>query len=132
LVNIGIAMPYFAFASQEDILQGNILTDFGLGPPTLLDTWSLQNPYPFHLTMAGKLIVTYLSVAAATLLVWGIVVSTRRDNLALVLSVALAAVGTVALVGSGFYSDRYSLDSAWSIGLALAFIVPWEKRSARW
>jgi hypothetical protein len=128
LLNIGIAMPYFAFQSQEDILQGNIFMSFGLGPPTLLDVWSFIRPYPFHLTHAGMLIVTYLSVVAGTLLISAVM---RRRNLLFTLAVTHAAVGTAALFGSGFYSDRYSLDSAWSIGIALILVVPWEKRAAR-
>ena len=128
LVNLGIAMPYFAFASQEDILQGNLFTNFGLGPPTLIDVWSLKNPYPFHLTHAGELVVTYLSVICGALLVAHLF---RRGNLLFGLSIALAATGTAALIGSGFYSDRYSLDSAWSIAIALALIVPWDNRWAR-
>jgi hypothetical protein len=55
----------------------------------------------------------------------------RRKNLLFALAVTHAAVGTAALFGSGFYSDRYSLDSAWSIGIALILVVPWEKRAAR-
>jgi hypothetical protein len=125
LVNMGIAMPYFAFASQEDILQGNILMDFGLGPPTVLDVWALVRPFPFHLTQAGKLIVTYLSVGA--LLVANL---HKPKDLLFSLSVALAATGTAALIGSGLYTDRYALDSAWSIGIALPLVVPWEKRWA--
>src|SRR6266852_752868 len=105
LVNLGIAMPYFAFASQEDILQGNLFVNLGLGPPTLIDVWSLQNPYPFHLTHAGELAVTYLSVIAGALLVAHLF---KRGNLLVALSIALAAAGTAALIGSGFYSDRYS------------------------
>ena len=128
LLNLGVAMPYFAFKSQEDILQGNVFIDFGLGPPTLIDVWSLQRPYPFHLTHAGDLIVTYLSVIAGALLVANLF---RRGNLLFALAIALAATGTAALLGSGFYSDRYSLDSAWSIGIALPLIIPWEKRAAR-
>ena len=128
LLNLGVAMPYFAFKPQEDILQGNVLMNFGLGPPTLIDVWSLQRPYPFHLTYAGGLILTYLSVIAGALLVGNLF---RRGNLLFTLAVALAATGTAALVVSGFYSDRYSLDSAWSIGIALPLIVPWEKRAAR-
>lgn len=128
LVNIGIAMPYFAIASQEDILQGNVFMNFGLGPPTLLDVWTLARPYPFHLTEAGKLIVTYLSVVSGTLLIASLV---RRRDLLFAMAVTLAGVGTAALMASGFYSDRYSLDSAWSIGIALPLLVPWEKRWAR-
>ena len=128
LLNIGVAMPYFAFQSQEDILQGNVFMNFGLGPPTLLDVWSFVRPYPFHLTRAGMLIVTYLSVVAGALMISAIL---RRKNLLFTLAVTHAAVGTAALFGSGFYSDRYSLDSAWSIGIALILVVPWEKRAAR-
>src|SRR6266852_3372257 len=128
LLNLGIAMPYFAFRSQEDILQGNLFIDLGLGPPTLIDVWTLQRAYPFHLTHAGNLIVTYLSVIAGALLVAHVF---KRSSLLSLMAVTLALVGTAALIGSGFYSDRYSLDSAWSLGIALPLIVPWEKRAAR-
>jgi hypothetical protein len=128
LINAGAAMPYFAYNPPEDILQGNVLIDFGLGPPTLIDVWSLQRPYPFHLLPIGKLIVTYLSVIAGAILICSVA---RPKNLLAMLAVALAVVGTVALFASGFYSDRYSLDSAWSLGIVLTFAVPWEKRAAR-
>ncbi|HLJ75170.1 MAG TPA: hypothetical protein VKU62_11330, partial [Thermoanaerobaculia bacterium] len=42
-----------------------------------------------------------------------------------------AGLGTLALAASGFYWDRYSLDSAWSAGIALALVVPWQKRAAK-
>jgi hypothetical protein len=128
LLNMGVGMPYFAFQSQEDILQGNVFMNFGLGPPTLLDVWSFVRPYPFHLTHAGMLIVTYLSVVAGALMISALI---RRRDLLFTLAVTLAAVGTTALFGSGLYADRYSLDSAWSLGIALILVVPWEKRAAR-
>ena len=37
------------------------------GPPTLIDVWSLKNPYPFHLLPIGKLLITYASVIAGAL-----------------------------------------------------------------
>ena len=131
LINAGLPMPYFAFAPQEDILQGSILMNFGLGPPTLLDVWSLHNQYPFHLTQAARLLLTYASVGAAALLVSSVLTALNRKNLLLVLSATLAATATAALIGSEIYSDRYSLDSAWSIGIALALIVPWQIRASR-
>src|SRR5438309_3641186 len=102
LLNLGIAMPYFASKTQEDILQGNVFIDFGLGPPPLIDVWSLQRPYPFHLTHAGNLILTYLSVAAGALFLARLFAA--RKNLFFMMSVTLAMVGTAALLGSGFYS----------------------------
>ncbi|HJT18088.1 MAG TPA: glycosyltransferase family 39 protein [Thermoanaerobaculia bacterium] len=128
LINIGIAMPYFAFAPGEDILQGNILTNFGLGPPTLDDVWSMRHPYPFHLTWMGQLLLTYLSVIAGAILIAALV---RPKELLSRLAVTLAAIGTIALAASGFHWDRYSLDSAWSAGIALALVVPWQKRAAK-
>jgi hypothetical protein len=122
LVNRGIPMPYFAWAPGDDILQGNILIDFGLGPPTLTDVWSLRHPYPFHLAYGARLLLTYGSVVAAA-----VMIPALRHRFA----TTLAVVGTLALAASGFYTDRYSLDSAWSVGIALAVIAPWEKRAAR-
>jgi hypothetical protein len=131
LVNAGMPMPYFAFAPMEDIFQGNVFNDFGLGAPSLSDVWSTRYPYPFHLTPFARLLVTYGSVAAGALMVTSILVALKRATLLLTLAVALAFTGTVGLMGAGIYADRYSLDSAWSIGIALALIVPWEKRMAR-
>jgi hypothetical protein len=128
LVNRGLAMPYFAFAPGEDILQGNILMNFGLGPPTLQDVWTLKQPYPFHLTWSGQLALTYLSVIAGAILIATLI---RAKELLPQLAVSLAAISTIALAASGIYSDRYSLDSAWSAGIALALLVPWEKRTAK-
>jgi hypothetical protein len=105
--------------------------NFGLGPPTLPDVWSLHNPYPFHLTVAARLLLNYVSVGAAALLVSSVLSALNRKNLLLVLSATLAATATTALIASEIYSDRYSLDSAWSIGIALALIAPWQIRASR-
>ncbi len=37
----------------------------------------------------------------------------------------------MALFGSGLYVDRYSFDSVWSVGLAMPFLIPWNRRSIR-
>ena len=124
LVNIGIPMPYFAWAPADSVLQGNILTDFGLGPPTLPDVWSLKHPYPFHLAYGARLLLTYGSVVAGAVLIAVLAAGERFAML-------LALLATLGLAASGIYSDRYSLDSAWSIGIALAILAPWEKRGAR-
>ncbi|HEY6843947.1 MAG TPA: hypothetical protein VI391_07250, partial [Thermoanaerobaculia bacterium] len=98
------------------------------GPPTLPDVWLLRHPYPFHLTWIGQLIVTYLSVIAGAILIAALV---RANDLLTRLAVCLALISTIALAASGFYWDRYSLDSAWSAGIALALVVPWQKRAAK-
>ncbi|HYS53956.1 MAG TPA: glycosyltransferase family 39 protein [Thermoanaerobaculia bacterium] len=43
------------------------------------------------------------------------------------LSIGTALAGTVALLGSGLYVDRYALDSAWSLVIFLALVIPWER-----
>src|SRR5205085_8516410 len=48
-----------------------------------------------------------------------------------ILAIGTALFGSLALLGSGLYVDRYSLDSAWPLAIALPFAVPWQSRAAR-
>ena len=47
------------------------------------------------------------------------------------MAIASAVIGTAALCLSGYYYDRYSLDSAWAVVIALPIAIPWEKASAK-
>src|SRR5439155_24159929 len=53
------------------------------------------------------------------------------NNIALRLAILTAAIGTLALFASGYYYDRYSLDTAWTVCIAVPLLVPWQKRMAR-
>lgn len=115
LIHAGLPMPYFVSPFCCDVYAGNILANWNLGPLTL------KGSYPVQLTAFVRLLLTYGSVVAGALLV-----CTRRSLAAL-----FALAGTIALLGSGLYVDRYALDSAWALSVALPFAVPWERRAAR-
>ena len=116
LINAGHPMPYFANPFCCDIFAGNIFVNFGLGSQTL------AGAFPFVLPYAARLILTYVSVILAALLF----VKPPKTNAAL-LSLGTAIVGTLALLGSGLYVDRYALDSAWSLAIFLPLVVPWKR-----
>lgn len=124
LVMRGLPMPYFVAPYCCDIFGGNIFADFGLGPH------SIDGVYPIRLAYAARLAVTYASVILGALLVWAAVRRAARTNASL-LALGAALFGSLALFISGVYVDRYSLDSAWSIVIALPLMVPWERRSIR-
>lgn len=124
LIVRGLTMPYFVSPYCCDIFAGNIFTDFGLGP------LALDGAYPFRLSFAARLGVTYLSVILAALLVWAVLRRASRTNASL-LALGVALVGSLGLFGSGLYVDRYSLDSAWPLVIALPLILPWKWRAVR-
>jgi hypothetical protein len=116
LISAGHPMPYFSNPFCCDIFGGNILVNFGLGWQTLAGT------FPFVLPHAARLVLSYASVLLAGLLF----VRPPMTHAAL-LSLGTAIVGTAALLGSGLYVDRYSLDSAWSLVIFLPLVIPWER-----
>jgi hypothetical protein len=124
LIAAGIAMPYFISPYCCDVFAGNIFSDFGLGPLTLAGS------YPIRLTHAARLAVTYGSVILASLLIWAVL---RRASVAKASLLALGAAlfGSLVLFGSGLYVDRYSLDSAWPLVIALPLMLPWKSPGVR-
>ncbi|PYQ50331.1 MAG: hypothetical protein DMF59_11060 [Acidobacteria bacterium] len=136
LINAGHPMPYFANPFCCDIFAGNIFVNFGLGSQTLAGT------FPFVLPYAARLALTYAAVLLAALLCVSpspgasrhpLPASGERDRVrgtAAALSLGTAIVGTIALLGSGLYVDRYALDSAWSLVVFLALVIPWERAKA--
>jgi hypothetical protein len=130
LINMGHPLPYFSSPYCCDILAGNTLVDFGLGPTTLTDVWMLGYAYPFHLTRAGRLVLSYGSVLAGAFLICGFAKTALRNTVTL-LAAGGAIFGTLALFGSGLYFDRYALDSAWTMVFVLAVAIDWSRLSAR-
>jgi hypothetical protein len=126
----GYLVPYNSAHLYSDILPGNLFIDFGIGTPMLIDTFSGHLPYPFTLAYGGRIALTALSALVTILLLWALLRHERR-GLSFRLLALSAAIGTLALFGSGYYYDRDSLDSAWMVCLALPLVVPWERRLAR-
>jgi hypothetical protein len=126
----GVPMPYFSLSGN--FMLGNILTNWGLGPPTLSEVWSRAYDYPFAASMPWRLALTWGSALLAALVVATIVINVaRRPTPFALLAAAFAAAGTAGLYASGTYVDRYAWDSAWSVGLLLPLFVPWDRRVAR-
>jgi hypothetical protein len=125
LATLGHLWPYDGNDPSNDILAGNVVFDWGVGTPLLTDTFTLNYPYPFRLAVAPRVALTALGAALAI----GLIVAIAKRVTAIGSVAAIA--GTVALFASGYYYDRYSLDSAWAVVLALPLVVPWEKRAAR-
>ena len=137
LARAGYYLPYNTRYMFSDILPGPIFIDFALGPPNLGDTFMMEYPYPFQAPPAARMILTFVVAYLAVLLVSALTLAFAgamdhaKKNCALLLAVAFAVTGTLALFGSGYYYDRYSLDSAWAVAIALPIVIPWGKRLAR-
>jgi hypothetical protein len=125
----GYFVPYVARNLFSDILPGPIFFDFGVGPLTLYDVWR-GAPYPFTMPHIARIVLTIAAATLATLLVWTLA-AVRGKNVIARLAIASAVFGTLMLFASGLYYDRYALDSAWALAIALPLIVPWEKPLAR-
>ncbi|HYM59892.1 MAG TPA: hypothetical protein VEZ11_03250, partial [Thermoanaerobaculia bacterium] len=137
LAAAGYLVPYSARTLYSDILPGPVFFDLGVGPPSLTDVFAMGYDYPFRLGTGAGIALTILSIVVATLLVWAMLIAaargrgTPRENLSLLLAASFAAIGTATLCASGYYYDRYALDSAWAIGIALPLVIPWQRRVAR-
>ncbi len=66
LVVLGHPMPYFSSPYCCDIMAGNTLVDWGLGQQTLTDVWRMSRPYPFRLSHAARLALTWGSALLAS------------------------------------------------------------------
>ena len=133
VLTLGLAgywMPYSASHQYSDILPGPIVFDLGIGPPNLTDVFSMGYNYPFAMARGAKIVLTIASACLAALLIWALAVA-KKSDLAMRLAIASAAIGTAALCLSGYYYDRYSLDSAWVLVIALPMAIPWERVSAK-
>ena len=130
LVAHATPLPFYGKRLCCDLLQGNILMNFGLGPPTLTDVWTNQFEYPFHLALTPRVLLTYLSGMAAIIAIWCVLDAWRvqrrepRRNVVMLLAIAWTAISTAGLCASAVWVDRYELDAAWPLVIILALIMP--------
>jgi hypothetical protein len=126
----GETLPYLGKCCG--ILPGNILVNWGLGPLTLPGVWTSGGKFPVQLTDGARLLLTYGSAAIATVLATLLIAALVRDRALMIrLGVGTAIAGTMAIIGAGFYFDRYELDSAWAATLVLPLLIPWQRRACR-
>jgi 4-amino-4-deoxy-L-arabinose transferase-like glycosyltransferase len=112
---VGMPIPY--------LNSGNVFTDFGLGPPTLRDVFTLHLPHPFALPFGVKvalmLVTTLGAVAAASVAV----ASARIDDLLVRFCALYALCGTLIAAGMKIHFDRYTVDTAWPFVLLLMLLA---------
>lgn len=117
-------------------IKGELFIDFGLGPPTLRDTWVFGYPYPFHLPRGLPMVLTFVSALGGAYLLMRVAGSLRtklpgRAGLAVQLAALHALVATAILFTSGLYFDRYVLDSLWAVLVLCAASSSWSPVSLR-
>jgi hypothetical protein len=114
-MRVGMPIPYMN--------SGNVFTDFGLGPPTLRDVFTLHMPHPFALPFAIKIALMIATTIGA---VWaaGLAASAIRvDHPLLQYCLAWLAAGTLIAGVMSIHFDRYSIDTAWPFGILLVLLA---------
>ena len=103
--------------------SGNVFTDFGLGPPTLRDVFTMRMPHPFALPFELKTALMILTTMAALAAV-ALLPAAWRDGRAIVrFCVAYLLLGTLINAGMRINFDRYSVDTAWVLGPLLVLLA---------
>ncbi len=121
-VRVGMPIPYMS--------SGNVFTDFGLGPPTLRDVFTLHMPHPFALPWIVKvalMIVTTIGAALALTLTIGVLrkepAPLTTDRILIRYCAVYLIGGTLIAAGMSIYFDRYSVDTAWPFVLLLVLLA---------
>lgn len=115
MTSIGMPLPYMN--------SGNVFTDFGLGPPTLRDVFTLRMPHPFALPWSVRIVLMIVTSIAA-LVAAGIAGAAARIEDALTrYCVAYLAFGTIFVALMRINFDRYSIDTAWPFGILLVLLA---------
>jgi 4-amino-4-deoxy-L-arabinose transferase-like glycosyltransferase len=104
---IGSPMPYMN--------SGNVFTDFGLGPPTLRDVFTLRMQHPFALPFTVKVALMVLTTIGALFAVSSLPV--REEDALVRFAVVYLICGTAILMFMKIHFDRYSIDTAWPMVL---------------
>lgn len=130
-------IPYYNWPGCCGVSWGNVLMNFGLGPPTVTDVWTGIHPYPWQLPHAARIALMIVTVLVAIAAMLRIATALReasrvpRTNVLFLLSAASVAFGTITLVVSVEYIDRYALDTGWPAVFLLAPLLQWERARVR-
>jgi hypothetical protein len=134
LVLICVLVAAVRVPANATLLVGNVIFDFGVGPPLLRDSYLLQLPHLPKAPQAFWLAVTAMAILGAALLVLHVVGSVshlgwpwyQRDQFHVVLVIAAASfyVGAGGIAG---FLDRYLI---WLLPPLMASIVAAAPRPA--
>jgi len=112
---IGMPLPYMN--------SGNVFTDFGLGPPTLRDVFTLRMPHPFALPWSVRLVLMTVTTIGALLATGVTGAAARVENVLARYCVAYLTLGTIFVAAMRINFDRYSIDTAWPFGILLVLLA---------
>jgi hypothetical protein len=114
-VQIGVPIPY--------LNGGNVFTDFGLGPPTLRDVFTLRMPPPFALPFGVKVALMIVTTIGGIVAAGIAFANLGIRHPLLRYCAAYAACGTAIAAVMSIYFDRYSVDTAWTFGILLIVLA---------
>jgi hypothetical protein len=114
-MRVGMPIPYMN--------SGNVFTDFGLGPPTLRDVFTLRMPHPFALPWIVKVALMIVTTIGAAFALSLTVVSLRKDDLLIRYCAVYLLCATLIAAGMSIYFDRYSIDTAWPFVVLLVLLA---------
>lgn len=114
-MRVGMPIPYMN--------SGNVFTNFGLGPPTLRDVFTLRMPHPFALPWILKVILMIATTIGAAFALSLTVVSLRKDDLLIRYCAVYLLCATLIAAGMSIYFDRYSIDTAWPFVVLLILLA---------
>jgi hypothetical protein len=114
-MRVGMPIPYMN--------SGNVFTDFGLGPPTLRDVFTLRMAHPFALPWAVKVALMIATTIGAAIALSLTVVSLRTDDLLVRYCAVYLLCATLIAGGMSIYFDRYSIDTAWPFVVLLMVLA---------
>lgn len=112
---VGMPIPY--------LNSGNVFTDFGLGPPTLRDVFTLRIPHPFALPWLVKVLLMIVTTIGAAVALSLTIRSLREDDLLIRYCAMYLLCATLVAAGMSIYFDRYSIDTTWPFVLMLVLLA---------
>jgi hypothetical protein len=135
LVSLGYTLPYRATdAFCCNLFGGYIVHNLGVGPPTMPDVWKLGYPFPYEAPIVVPIVLTFVGAIVGAVLIWRLllaIIRGFRDHGEVAGSALLpalhAGLSSAALLASGLYVDRYSLDSLWALAIFIPQIVTWSR-----
>jgi hypothetical protein len=114
-VRVGMPIPYMN--------SGNVFTDFGLGPPTLRDVFTLRMPHPFALPWIVKVLLMIVTTIGAVFALALTIRSVREDDLLIRYCAVYLLCATLVSAGMSIYFDRYSIDTTWPFLFLLVLLA---------
>ncbi|HEX2061146.1 MAG TPA: hypothetical protein VHK90_10430 [Thermoanaerobaculia bacterium] len=112
MTSIGAPIPYMN--------SGNVFTDFGLGPPTLRDVFTLRMPHPFALPFAVKVVLMIVTSIGALIAAASMPATLREENVLVRFAAVYLVCGSIVAAFMRINFDRYSIDTGWAVVLLLA------------